>query len=225
MRIVVGKNGIIKRYEQNNKTGKITFKPEEILHLCNDRIGDEIHGVSVIDACKWVIDARNEAMTDYRKLLHRNVIPVRIIEIDTDDSTKRNAFMAEYKDAIQKGEVLVIPKGTVEFKEDQIEIQDPIAWIQYLENFFYQAVGIPKIILGGSEQFTEASSKIGYLTFEQVYITEQSELETDLWNQVGINLTFERPISLSDAMQSTMTKNPGQTAAQPNDMVAKAGAE
>jgi len=218
MRIVCGKNGIIKRYEYKNLDGtKVKFKPQEILHLCNDRIGDEIHGISVIDACKWVIDARNEAMTDYRKLLHRNVIPVRIIEIDTDDSTKRNAFMTEYKDAIQKGEVLVIPKGTVEFKEDQIQIQDPITWIQYLENFFYQAVGIPKIILGGSEQFTEASSKVGYLTFEQVYISEQTELEADIWSKLGLKIEFERPISLKETEQASEAKNTGQVGFQPKE--------
>lgn len=220
MRIVTNKKGIIKRYEykNNDKTPPTKFKPEQIFHLTNDRIADEIHGTSVIDACKWVIDARNEAMTDYRKVLHRNVIPVRIIEVDTEDVTKRNAFMTEYKDAIQKGEVLVIPKGTVEFKEDQITIQDPSTWIQYLENFFYQAVGIPKIILGGSEQFTEATSKVGYLTFEQVYMTEQSNLEYEIWNQLAIDLQFERPVSLKDSIQSSEAKNTGQVGMQPNDM-------
>lgn len=217
MRVVVGKNGIIKRYEQHKNNNTVKFQPKEIFHLCNDRIGDEIHGVSVIDACKWVIDARNEAMSDYRKVLHRNVIPVRIIEIDTDDTAKRNAFMVEYKDAIQKGEVLVIPKGTVEFKEDQIQIQDPITWIQYLENFFYQAVGIPKIILGGSEQFTEASSKVGYLTFEQVYMSEQSELEDDIRAQLGIEITFNRPVSLKDDMMQSEAANTGQVGIQPKE--------
>lgn len=215
MRIIVGKNGIIKGYEQIQGNDTIKFKPEEILHLCNDRLGDEIHGTSVIDACKWVIDARNEAMTDYRKLIHRNVIPVRIIEIDTDDTTKRNAFMAEYKDAIQKGEVLVIPKGVVDFKEDQVQVQDPIAWIQYLESFFYIAVGISRSILGGTDGVTEAASKVSTFNFDQVWQSEQAELESDIINQLGIEIKFNRPASLMDNMQSDEMKNTGQIGFQP----------
>jgi hypothetical protein len=224
MRSVYGRNGILKRYEYKNKTGKgfKTFKPNEIFHLQNDRVGDEIHGISVIEACKWVIDARNEAMTDYRKVLHRNVIPVRIIEVDTDNTTKRDALMAEYKDAINKGEVLVVPKGVVEFKNDQITIQDPTTWIQYLENFFYQAVGIPRVI-ANSEGFTEASSKVGYLTFEPVYTNEQTELEEDLWAQLQIRISFNRPPSLKENMQSDEAKNTGQLGFQANDVTAGAG--
>lgn len=218
MRIVCDKRGFIKRYEQILGDGKTRkFNPEQILHLCNDRVGDEIHGTSVVDAVKWVIDARNEAMTDYRQVLHRNVVPVRIIEIDTDDIEKRDALMVQYKSAIQKGEVLIIPKGTVEIKDNNITIENPIVWIQYLENFFYQAVGVPKIILGGSEQFTEASSKVGYLTFEQVYISEQTELEDDLWNQLGLKIKFNRPASLQDNVQSSETKNTGQVGFQPKE--------
>jgi len=220
MRIVVGPDGRIKRYEQISKVKgnkPLKFKPEEILHLCNDRIGDEIHGNSVIAACKWVIDARNEAMADYRKVLHRNVVPVRIIEVDTGNTAKRNALIAEYETAINKGEVLVIPKGTVEIKDTTITIQDPTGWISYLENFFYQAVGIPKIILGGSEEFTEASSKVGYLTFEQVYMREQRELEGDLWNQLGIEIMFERPVSIKENLVENEAANTGQTSFQPKE--------
>lgn len=219
MRAVYGKNGLLKRYEYKQLNGDpVKFKPEEILHLVNDRVGDEIHGVSVVDACQWVIDARNEAMTDYRKVLHRNVIPVRIIEIDTEETTKRDKLMAEYKEAIQKGEVLVIPKGTVSFGEDTVTIENPIVWIQYLENFFYMAVGIPRVILGGTDTYTEASSKMATMNFDQVWESEQAELEQDLWNQLGIKISFERPASLIDTMQSSEAKNTGQQqATQPND--------
>jgi hypothetical protein len=217
MRIIVGKNGIIKRYEQLTANGFKKFEPYEIFHLCNDRIGDEIHGTSVITACKWVIDARNEAMTDYRKVLHRNVVPVRIIEIDTDDTVKRNALITQYEEAIKMGEVLVIPKGTVEITETQIKIQDPIAWIQYLENFFYQAVGVPRVI-ATSENYSEASSKIGFLTFEPTYTNEQTLLEANLWSQLGLRLTFNRPPSLMNTLQSSEAKNTGQTNFQPKDM-------
>lgn len=223
MRIVTDSKGMIKRYEEKYGKEIKKYQPFEILHLCNNRVGGEIHGTSVIEACKWVIDARNEAMTDYRKVLHRNVVPVRIIEIDSQDTTKIDNMKEQYAQAIDKGEVLVIPKGTVEIKDSTITIQDPITWIQYLENFFYQAVGVPKIILGGSEQFTEASSKVGYLTFEQVYATEQRKLEQDLVNQLGLKLEFIRPISLKEDIQTNESKNTVQTGFQPNDTQAGVG--
>lgn len=219
MRIVCNKKGKIIRYEQLDRDSKEVahkFKPEEIFHLCNDRVGDEIHGTSAIDSCLWVINARQEALTDYRKVLHRNVIPVRIIEIDSDDTTKINALKAEYKDAIQKGEVLVVPRGTVTMSNDQITIENPIAWIQSLENLFYQAVGIPRVI-ATSQDYTEAGSKVGYLTFEPIYTWEQKLLEKDIWNQLNIRIQFTRPPSLQDNLQTDETKNTGQTSIQPKE--------
>lgn len=221
MRVVVDTNGVIIRYEQRppNKNGKIqTFDPEQILHLCNDRVANEIHGVSVIECCKWVIDARNEVLQDHRKVIHRNVVPVRIIEIDTDNVTKRNALISEYEDAIKKGEVLIVPKGTVEIKDNNIQIQDPLAWITYLENFFYQAVGVPRVI-ASSQDYSEASSKVGYLTFEPIYTSEQTEFEADIWNKLFLRIKFNRPPSLGSFMANSEAKNTGQTGFQPNDMM------
>lgn len=217
MRIILNKKGIIKRYEQLSGNETIKFKPEEILHICNDRIGDEQRGTSVVECCEWVINAIEEAKRDYRVLLHRNVVPVRIIEVDTDDRTKRNLFMAEYKDAIQKGEVLVIPKGTVDIKDNQIQVQDPIAWIQSLENYFYLAVGIPQVI-ASPNALSEGTSKVGYLVFEPIYTYRQMLLEADIWNQLYIKIKFNRPPSLQDNIQGNEAKNTSQTGFQPNDM-------
>jgi hypothetical protein len=150
-------------------------------------------------------------------VLHRNVVPVRIIEVDTDDATKRNAFMAEYKTAIEKGEVLVIPKGAVSFSQDTIKIQDPIAWIQSLENYFYLAVGIPRVI-ASPDGLSEGSSKVSYLIFEPIYTYRQVLLEADIWNQLSIGIKFNRPASLQDNIQSNEAKNTSQTGFQPNDM-------
>jgi hypothetical protein len=201
MRIVLDKKGVIKRYEQIKEGKPIKkFKVEDIFHVCNDRIADEQHGTSVVEACEWVINAIEEARRDYRVLLHRNVVPVRIIEIDSDDKNKRNALMQEYKEAINKGEVLVVPKGTVDIKDSNIKVNDPLNWIQSLENYFYLAVGIPRTI-ASPDGVSEGASKIGYLLFEPIYTYRQTLLEGDIWAQLGIKLTFNRPPSLMDHMQ------------------------
>lgn len=217
-RIILNSKGRIKAYEfQNLDKAWVRLPPEKVFHICNDRIADEQRGTSVIESCQWVIDAIEEARRDYRVVLHRNVVPVRIIEVDTEDTTQRNAFMAEYKDAISKGEVLVVPKGTVEFKADQITIQDPINWIQSLENYFYLAVGIPKVI-ASPDNLSEGSSKVGYLIFEPIYTYRQVLFEQDLWNQLFLRLKFNRPPSLQDNIQTNEAKNTSQTGFQPKDM-------
>lgn len=219
IRIVVNKKGIIIRYEELNNKQQITRKiePDKIFHISNNRLANEIHGVSVVESCKWVIDARNEAMSDWRRILHRNLAGLRIIEVDEEDTRRLNQLKAQWANAINKGEVLILPKGTA----SPVNINPPTNpenWIRYLENFFYQAVGVPRVILGGAAEYTEASSKVGYLTFEQVYMSEQTELEGDIWNQLGLKIEFERPVSLKEEMVADEQKNTGQVGFQPNEI-------
>lgn len=213
IKIIADQNGLIKRYEQTSKipndNTKRIFQPQDILHLCNDRIADEIHGTGIVEACEWVINARNEAMVDWKRISHRATI--RVLYVDADDITKLNDLKKQYQDAINKGEVLILPGKPAEIGFQDLTLPPHMAfldWIKYLENFFYQALGIPKVILGG-EAGTEASAKISYLAYEQVYLKEIIELENDLWNQLGIKITFNRPISLKEEMMQTELKQPG----------------
>jgi hypothetical protein len=209
IKIVADKKGIIKRYEQTNKLNKgvIKFQPDEILHLCNERVADNIHGESIISACEWTILARNEAMTDWKTVLHRNIHPLKIWHLDTDDATLIAAFKTKVETCVNDKENIFIPKGNVEVEIPATVLQEPTGWIKYLENFFYQAVGVPKIILGGSEEFTESSSKIAYLTFMQIYLKEQREFESDLWNQLQIKITFNKPASLQNELLTDESKD------------------
>jgi len=221
MRVVVNEKGIVDHYEQrsNVPNGKpIILQPHQVLHLVNDRVANEIHGVSVIEACKWVIDARNEAMKDWRRISHRSTI--RVMYIDIDNPTKIAEVKTQYSEAINKGELMIIPaeREEAEFEDLQLPpVEAFMRWTQYLENNFYQAVGVPRVI-ATSENFTEAASKVGYLTFEPIYTREQTELEADLLAQVGIRLKFNRPPSLSGMIQSSEDKNTGQTGFQPNEV-------
>ena len=219
MRVVVDENGLITRYEQRTKNGYKKLQPYQVLHLVNDRVANEIHGTSVIESCKWIIDARNEAMRDRRTIMHR-MIALGILEVDTDDPVKISEATKQYQNAVKNGEVLVLPKGVAELKSNPVSIEDHLPWIRYLEGFFYQAVGVPRVI-ASSQEYTEAASKVGYLTFEPIYTNEQTLLEQDLWSQCAIRVKFNRPPSLGGFMQESEAKNTGQTGFQPNDVQAK----
>lgn len=227
MRTVVSKNGIIQRYEQRNRvTGKRIgekINPNKILHFCNDRVADNIHGTSVIEALEWNVEAQEEAKRTHRKMIKRNGV-VRVIEIATDDVTKRAAFKAEWKDAIDNGDVLILPKGVAEAKDwhGQLDTNGVIAWLGYLDDEFFQMIGIPKIIVGGSGQI-EGDSKISYLTFEQIYLRETNELKADLKNQLGIEIEFNKPASLKQELVSSEAANTSQVGFQPNDTTAGVG--
>lgn len=222
MRVVVNGKGIIIRYEHRVITnGKVsvfrTFEPHQIFHISNDRIANEIHGTSAFEACEWIITAKQEAMEDHRKILHRD-LAMGVLEIDTDDPATITTFTNKYGDAVKNGEVLVLPKGTAELKDaPQRSHQDRLAWIEYLDNHMYTALGVPKAIADASN-FTEAASKVGFMTFQPVYTMEQTLLEADVWNQLGIKIKFNRPPSLTGLMQESELKNTGQTGFQPNDV-------
>jgi len=222
IRIVVDKKGLIRRYEELNKKGETQrkFTPDKILHLCNDRIANEIHGTSSVEAVKWVIDARNEAMTDWRRISHRSTI--RVMYIDADDTGRLTTIRDQYKEAIKDGELLILPAKKGEANLEDVTtppIQPFIEWIRYLEGFFYQALGVPKAIANTAD-FTEAASKVGYMTFEPVYVEEQTLLEQDLWNQLAIKVKFNRPPSLAGVMQEEEQKNTGQVGIQPAETTA-----
>ena len=224
VKIIVDKKGVIERYDVKQGDGNFKkFQPIQIFHLCNDRIANEIHGTSAVEAVKWVIDARNEAMADWRRISHRSTI--RILYVDADNTSRLNTLRTQYAEAIKYGEVLILPakKGEAELADFSTPpIQPFIEWIRYLEGFFYQALGVPKAIANTAD-FTEAASKVGYMTFEPVYTEEQTLLEQDIWNQLNIKIKFNRPPSLHGVLAEDEKKNVGQIGIQPNEVQATAG--
>ena len=230
MKIIANRQGLIIRYEQTTKTKikKSTgrkFKPEEIFHLSRNRIGDEIHGQSLITAVEEIIKMRNEAMADMRLLMHRHVKPVTIYHLDTDDTTAISAFKAKADAANANGENLYIPKGAVEVDTQSIAPNatlNPLPWIDTLNNYFFQATGVPDIILGGSKALTEASSKIAYLAFQQTIEEEQLYIEEQVLAQLGIMMELEFPASLENELLSDKKKD-GPVNVQPNETTAGSG--
>jgi len=220
IKIIVNSKGMIEKYEQTERGGKKkttrTFQPDEILHLTNDRVADEIHGTSLADIVSWIVIAKREAMEDWKRALHLSTI--RVLYIDSQNPAKLLKVKEQYAKAKKDNEVLILPgrkDQDMTFETLNAPPIDPfMRWIEYLDSLFYQVVGVPRVI-ATSEGFTESGGKVGFLTFEPVYTKEQMLLEGDLWNQLAIKVKFSRPPSLGGDLARDEAKDP--QAIQPND--------
>lgn len=212
--IIADSRGIIKKYEQQVKgRDKKFFATDEILHLARNRIADEIHGTSIIESVEWIILARNEAMSDYKRLLHRNIYPVRVWQLDTDNDNKITAFKAKVAQSKGEGEDIFIPKGSVEMELAAVAenaTMNPMAWIDKLEQLFYKEVGVPQIIVGGSQELTQTAAQIAYLAFEQVIEEEQLYIEEQILQQINLEIDLQFPASLQNNMLSDERKDGSQ---------------
>lgn len=222
---VFDEKGMLIGYDYTQSKGiKIRLKPEKVFHLVNDRIGDSMTGTAACDSIKWVIDARKEAMNDWRRISHRATI--RILYVEEDDTTKLANMKRDYADAINKGELLILPVkvGDAQFQDLTLPPYDAfLAWISYLENFFYQAVGIPKTISGGTQGSTEAGSKVGMVVFDPIYLREITDFQRDVWQQLGLRISLIKQNSMMDNVQEDQQKNTGQTGFQKNDTTIGSG--
>lgn len=226
MKIVVNEQGIIIRYEYlTPKKDKVEheFKPEEIFHISNERIGDQIHGTSIVSVLKWIIEAKKEALEDWRRISHLSTI--RVMYVDVDDAVGLAKINAQYAEGIKNKHVMLIPgkRGEKEFQDLTVPPIDAfMRWMDYLDSEFYRVSGTPKV-MSTSENFTEAGSKVGFLTFEPVYVTRQTQLEKDIWNQLAWKGKFNRPPSLDKDLQKDEAKD-GDLTPQPSDTTAGVGA-
>ena len=218
VRVVFSTNGMIKRYDVWNNSEWKPIKKENMLHSSNKRLGDQLHGTSQIEASKFIIEARNEALSDERTIKHRDKA-LGIAYYETDKSGKISYVNTQIEKAVKNGEMLGLPKDTVKIEPyPSRSSEDRTGWISYLENFFYQVFGVPRSI-ASSDGTSEVGGKMGYVIFEPIYTKEQLDLEEDLWNQQQIKIKFNRPPALG-GMQPELdeSKNTGQVAVQPNDV-------
>ena|SRR3990167_6224157 len=234
MKIITNPKGIIIRYElttptQSNQKLVQKFEPDEIFHLVNKRVGDEIHGVSDIDAIEEIIKANNEAFFIQKQVIKHFAKPKMMVEVDEDLPAKVDAFVVKFDNATSKGENLFYPKGKV--KPEVLAVPpnatlNILPWREHLKDYFYQVVGIPQIILGSSGEFNESTAKIAYLAFQQSVEDEQLDIEEQVWNQLFLRINLEFPASIQNELISDTRKDGSdqQIGLQASDITSGLGA-
>lgn len=230
IRHVVSPQGIILRYEQVTKLPKgelvKKFEPNDIFHLSNNRMADQIHGISDIEVLKKVIDAEEENFEDMRILSHRQAKPMIMFKLGTDNQTKINAFIVKMDDALNKGENIYVPddKNAVSYEVIQVNPSALVmSWRNDIRNKFYRTIGLPQVVPGGGGQSTESESKVIYLAFEQIVEKDQRYIEKQIWSQLALKINFIPPASISPEMQADTAKDTGQLGFQKGELTAGAG--
>ena len=145
---------------------------------------------------------------------------------DTDETAEINAFKNKIDKAVNKSENIFIPKDVAEFEIMAVPANstlNPLPWIESLNNSFFQATGVPQIIVGSSSEFTEATAKIAYLAFQQTIEEEQLFIEEEILLQLNLVINLEFPASLENELLSDQKKDVEQGAAKPSDTTAGSG--
>jgi hypothetical protein len=226
--VVANKFGIISRYDlhiNKQKNQKKSFKPDDVLHISWNKIGDNIHGTGTIKKLTksdgtGVIEMQQEAMQDLKVVFHRYVKPLLISEIDEDDPDEVKKFRQKLDQAVANGENMVIPKDTATVERvsiPQYSTLDPLPWLNHLDRILLKAEGVPAVILGDGQEATEATAKILYLAFEQMVKWNQLFLEEQILAQLDMEINLEFPASLNEQQEqgsrgeiSTKTTSPGK---------------
>ena len=216
VKIKINKGGIIIGYGVMSKDGKTAIKPlapEKIFHLARNRVADEIHGQSMVDVLADIILMKNEAMADYKTVMHRFVVPRYIFHLDTDDEEEVKAFKVKMDNANKNSENMYVPKDVIVPELMAVAPNatlSPLAWIESLDSKFYEAAQVPKIIVGGVGGITEAAVKIAYLAFQQTIEEEQLFIEEQVLKQLNLVIELEFPASLENELLSDKQKDGAQ---------------
>src|SRR3990167_362196 len=212
IKIIADGFGIITRYEQYHQ-GKLVrkFDPEDMFHLSNNRLADQIHGRSTFEKLINTIEAYREANEDLRVVFHRYVKPLMVISVNTDNATEIAAFKTQVDNTMKKSENLIVPKDTVESIErvsvPQYSTLDPLPYIKHKKTVFTASEGMPDVIMGDPGNTAEAAGKIIYLAFQQTVEWEQKYLTEQCKVQLGLELEFEFPASIEPDLVKDQAKD------------------
>lgn len=212
MSTIISNKGVIIRYEQKSKIkGKDNkkFLPREILHLTNNRLADQIHGISDIEALRQVIDADQESFDDMKKVMHFQAKPFILWKLKTDDTTKIANFITRVENARKLGEDMFVPDDDDIATWEIVQINPStqlLEWRQDLKNKFYRVVGMPEILFGTSGA-TESGGKMEVFSHETVFEHNQRYIEKQILIQLGLEIDLKSPTSLLENLQTDQAKD------------------
>ncbi len=217
IRTVSNRQGIIVKFEQLNKkpTGETTSTKDlevinswsqedgsinDVFHIMNNRIGDEIHGIPESECLQKMIKMKWQTMLDHQTVIHRYGKPTHFYEVDTDDETEMANIKTKIDNAIKKFDNVIVPKGTLNqvqtVKVAQLSNLDPMPWLKFIRTSFNSVTNVPDVVQGESRESATQAGELNVISYIAKVIMEQIEFEEDIMAQLGLNIQFERPKEL-----------------------------
>jgi len=209
---VIGSDGIIIKYKQISKVkGKKEkiFQVNDILHLVNNRLADQIHGISDIEALKQTILADQELFEDLKKVAHFQAKPFILWKLKTDDPPKIAKFITRVEQARKLGEDLFVPDDEDIATWEVVQITPNsflLDWGNFVKNKYFRVIGMPEVLFGTSGA-TESGGKMEVFSHETVFAHNQRFIERQLWNQLAIKIKLKEPTSLLENLQTDQAKD------------------
>ncbi len=204
--------GVITHFTKTSKTNTDNkrYTADKIFYIARNRIADEIHGTGIASKLKLIIDMKNEAMADQRIAMHLNVVPRWKFKLKTDNPAEITAYKAKMDKATGLNQNIYEPFDVSESELISVppnSTLNPMAWIQYLDDLFYQVGGVPKIIIGGTGGFTEQAVTITYLAFQQNIEKRQLYWEEQILAQLNLVIHLVKPASVENNLLTDKQKD------------------
>ncbi len=214
IQIVANDLGIITKYQQvsrkpNQPVIEVLndWEPDEIFHIANERIADEIHGIPESEKLQKIIKIKHQGMDDHTVVLHRYGKPTFFYEANTDDETELAAITTTINNAVKNFENVVVPKDTLTNIErtstPHFSIPDPVPWFNFVRSYFTESSGVPDLIRGKSDEVSLAAGKLNYLGYKEKIIMEQLEYSEEIKAQLGLDISFEEPVEIDIEISKT----------------------
>lgn len=210
--IVYDETATIKKYEYSVGAGgkTIEFDPEEILHMSNNRMCGQIHGISDLEALRKVILADSQSFDNVEKIVNFQARPFIIFKLKTDNLTKIAEFAAKLKSIRTLGEDALIPDDENLLSYEVVQVNPSaiiMAWRDDIRNEYYRCIGLPQIMPGAGGQGTESEAKVIYVAFEQIVQHDQLNWENAIWSQLGLKINMIHPTLMEDLLKQDNAKD------------------
>lgn len=224
IRVEANSKGMIKLYAQivtNNLTKETkvfqTWQPDEIWHLSNDNIADEIHGIPELEKTYDIMKWKSQCMNITSVIFFRYIAPILEIYANTDDPTELAAIKTLYDTSIKNFENRIIPKGAIDKVErvsvPQYSTLDPLPWLKFLRSYYTESSNCPDLIRGKSDEVSLAAGKLNYVGWKEKIIFKQLEFAEEIKANIGFDIEFEEPIEIDvEIARTNDTMNDKQNA-------------
>lgn len=204
IRIEANKMGMINKYSQvsnpPNPNVLDTWEPEEMFHIPNDRIADEIHGIPELEKTFNIMKWKHQSMGDLATMFHRYIFPILDVYAKTDDPTELAHIEDIYNKSVKNMNNRIIPEGVVDKVErvsiPQFSTLDPLPWQKFLRSYWTETSNVPDIIRGKSDEVSLAAGKLNVFAYKEKIIMEQLEFSEQIKQQLGLDIKFEAPPDL-----------------------------